>query len=85
VADSSARLLIWIQRVKKVSGPLPISTFIKHKHSASFLFVSILSPVLNALCQEAHPFLEDALDAIESEVIPDPCIGSSISSLELKV
>jgi hypothetical protein len=63
----------WSARDKRVTGPPPISTFMKHKHSVSFLVVSRLSPVLKDACKAAHPVLEDALDTIKSEVIPDPC------------
>jgi hypothetical protein len=64
-----------ITRGKERPGPPPISTFMKHKHSISFLFVTILSSVLNDPCQTAHPVLEDARDVIKSEVIADPRHG----------
>jgi hypothetical protein len=50
---------------KERPGPPPISTFKKRKHLPSFLFVSILSPVLNDPCQAAHPVLEDTLNVIK--------------------
>jgi hypothetical protein len=51
------------------------------------LVLAILAIVSNDRGQALHPFLEDALDICESEVIPTLCVGlqNRLLALELSI
>jgi hypothetical protein len=61
----------------------PILRFTTCEETISYLSNNLLSPILNNPCMTAHPGTENTLYFIESELIPDFVIVSSISSLEL--
>jgi hypothetical protein len=58
------------QGVRKSLVPRPISTSTQSKEIISFLFKNILSLMFNNPCKAAHLVVEDALNVLNSEVIP---------------
>jgi hypothetical protein len=56
--------------VKRVQAT-PILRFTKCEEAILCLFNNLLSPILNNPCNTVHPVVEDALNFIESEFIPD--------------
>jgi hypothetical protein len=62
---------IWhVQGAQKSPTPLPIFTFTKHEQNISRSCNNMLFSFLNGSCETAHSVVDDALQVIESEVIP---------------